>query len=134
MARVSNAKSRVDLVLLKIERLNMHESPPTDPTPTPPTPDKAARRPVGDAILRDIERSMTKEPYDRVKCVHLFGDYFRVNWWSPTPTKPDQNKGFDWATRATHYVRKSQFLHATLNGGQLVVKDADRRSGSSAGV
>ena len=40
--------------------------------------------PVKEADLsRRIEKAVQKDPSDRVKCVRVFDDYYRCNWWYP---------------------------------------------------
>ncbi len=33
-------------------------------------------------LSREIERTVAREPLDFVKCVRVFGNYYRCNWWS----------------------------------------------------
>ena len=112
-------------------------TPMPEPDPQPPVPPTSAlagganaARATRDAVLRDIERTMTREPRDRVRCVHLFDNYFRCNWWAPIPAGPDSSRAFEWSTRSTHHVRKSQFLRVTASAGRLVIEEVDTRVAS----
>jgi hypothetical protein len=91
------------------------------PAPAPLTARTPSARAAGD-LSAEIERAMDKEPLDRVRCIHVFGDYYRCNWWAPPVLKKDQTKSFDWAVATTHHVRQSRFLSATMNAGQLKVE------------
>jgi hypothetical protein len=77
--------------------------------------------PKGDSDLsRDIERAVEKEPSDRVKCVRVFGERYRCNWWAPA-VGAVSNPAFDWAVVTTHHIRKSQFFSASNSTGQLII-------------
>jgi hypothetical protein len=90
---------------------------------TPPA--VPALKPSGD-LSGEIERAIDRQPLDRVRCVRVFGDYYRCNWWAPPTGKFDGNRAFDWAMATTHQVRKSDFLRATSNAGQLVIETVTR--------
>jgi hypothetical protein len=91
------------------------------PAPAPVAPRTSPARSAGD-LSAEIERAMDKEPLDRVRCIHVFGDYYRCNWWAPPILKNNQTKSFDWAVATTHHVRQSRFLSATMNAGQLKIE------------
>ena len=86
---------------------------PADAKPVNPKPD----------FSRDIEKTVKKEPLDRVRCVRVFEDYYRCNWWSPTLAPASGARAFDWAVSATHFIRKSCFYKVTLSGEQLVLEE-----------
>jgi hypothetical protein len=101
------------------------------------TPGASSVEPSGKAaggekqeLLRDIERLVGREPMDRVKCVNVFGDFYRCNWWAPSPVRPGGVGPCDWGIRATHYVRASRFLQVTVSNGRLTILelgDAEHR-------
>jgi hypothetical protein len=91
---------------------------------TPPTPVQAHR--VTDDLSEKIQHAVAREPLDRVRCVRVFGNFYRCNWWAPSPSAPERNRSFDWAMLTTHCVRKSRFLLATLDAGQLIIEEVLR--------
>jgi hypothetical protein len=97
-----------------------------DPTVSPsPAPSGGGG---GGDLSRDIERAVDRQPLDRVRCVRVFADHYRCNWWSPTPSVADQDRRDPtaaWAFAALHRVRQSRFLRATNTGGRLVIEGLD---------
>jgi hypothetical protein len=88
----------------------------------------AAEHPSDEDLSRKIEKVVEREPLDLVKCVRVFGIYYRCNWWSRNGdgrTRPAN----DWTGIIVDSVRKSCFLSATMNAGELVVKEIDPVSG-----
>jgi hypothetical protein len=82
-------------------------------------PRKAA---PGTDLSREIEGAVPREPRDRVRCVRVFGDRYRCNWWAPD--SDDITAGMaEWALTAVHRVRRSRFLRATGRGGRLLIED-----------
>lgn len=94
---------------------------------------------VGNADLsREVERAVKRLPQDRVRCVRVFGNYYRCNWWAPPmPTPPfgwertgaageSQSRAIPWGTGSTHHVRQSRFFHATVTGGVLSLVPVER--------
>ena len=75
-------------------------------------------------LSRRIEGFVNREPLDLVRCVRVFGIYYRCNWWSLSTAAGRTLEYSSPATRAD-YIRKSRFLCATLNAGDLVVKEID---------
>src|SRR5688572_4071419 len=72
---------------------------------------------------REVERTLGREPGDRVRCAHLFGDYYRCNWWSRAGAgAAGPRPGYDWAGLLTDHVRSSRFLRVTTAGGRLRVE------------
>ena len=72
-------------------------------------------------LSRKIEGAVDREPLDLVKCVRVFDNYYRCNWWSRGPAaaaEPQYISGI-----MTDFVRKSRFFSATMNAGELVVKE-----------
>lgn len=94
----------------------------------PVTPEPTVERAVDPAprspqqTCREVEQVLTREPLDRVKCAHLFGDYYRCNWWSRAGAAR-KTTDYDWAALLTDHIRQSRFLHVTVRGGQLVVDE-----------
>lgn len=72
-------------------------------------------------LSSDIEQSVAREPMDRVRCVRVFDDFYRCNWWSPM-TDPGAPMA-EWARLAMHRVRQSRFIQARQVGGQLVMDE-----------
>lgn len=92
--------------------------------------DPAAPPPVvasGGDLSREIERSVSREPSDRVRCVRVCGDHYRCNWWAPATASNDPRAPMaEWAVTALHRVRKSRFLRATNAPGRLVIVEVSR--------
>jgi hypothetical protein len=95
----------------------MDEQTATKPTPSPIA---AAKGPLD--LSEEIERAVAREPLDRVRCVRVFDDRYRCNWWAPGS---DDSHGpqAEWASLAMHRVRKSLFITAHLAAGQLVMEE-----------
>jgi hypothetical protein len=73
-------------------------------------------------LSQEIERVLEREPMDLIKCVRVFGNYYRCNWWSRAAnagTQPD----YAWAGIVVDFIRKSRFLSATMNAGELVINE-----------
>ncbi len=92
----------------------------SDPEPVTPG---GAGPPAGSpaATCLEVERAVAREPGDRVRCAHLFGDYYRCNWWSRAGVTGPRS-GYDWAGLLTDHVRRSRFLRVTVGGGRLKVE------------
>ena len=91
------------------------------PVPAAKDPAVAAER-AGRDLSVEIEQAVEREPRDRVKCVRLFDDYYRCNWWAPEGEGTPRERAA-WAEVATNRVRKSRFLTATLHEGKLRIND-----------
>jgi hypothetical protein len=76
------------------------------------------------ATCREIERTLSREPGDHIKCAHLFGSYYRCNWWArqAVPTTRATHLS-SWAAELDDHVRKSSFLKVTMAGGKLTVEE-----------
>lgn len=96
----------------------MDEQTTTKPAPTPAAVDKDPQD-----LSFEIERAVAREPQDRVRCVRVFNDRYRCNWWAPGIDDGPGGLRAEWARLATQRVRKSQFITARLSGGQLVIDD-----------
>jgi hypothetical protein len=63
-----------------------------------------------------IESTVKREPREEVRCVHLFDDNYRCNWWvrdlSPGPTYLNVGR-----------IIRSKFFRATMTGEKLVIED-----------
>ena len=87
-----------------------------------------AVRPEGNApspdkdLSREIERIVDREPLDLVRCVRVFGNYYRCNWWSSAGVKSGSLDA-RWSRMIIDIVRKSCFLTATMDAGHLVMKE-----------
>jgi hypothetical protein len=90
------------------------QSPQKDPA-------VAISRPDED-LSRKIEEVVERQPLDLVKCVRVFGNYYRCNWWSPAAVARG-GLDFAWTGIMADIVRKSSFLSATINAGELIVKE-----------
>jgi hypothetical protein len=73
-------------------------------------------------LSAEIARTVERQPLDQVRCVRVFGDYYRCNWWSPT-NKAKTTTDFAWASATTDHVRKSSFLSASMKTGRLVIEE-----------
>jgi len=80
------------------------------PTPPPPQEDFA----------RAIEQTVEKQPGERVKCVRVFENLYRCNWW----LKGDEAA---WGTLTAGKIIKSKFLRATMTGEVLVLDDLSKK-------
>jgi hypothetical protein len=72
-------------------------------------------------LSQEIERVVDREPLDLVKCVRVFGNYYRCNWWSRN-TGAGARGDFAWTGVIMDFIRKSSFLSATMQAGELVIK------------
>jgi hypothetical protein len=88
---------------------------------TPQKDPVGAASPPEEDLSRRIEGAVEREPLDQVKCVRVFGNYYRCNWWSraAAPTGLD----YAWTGVMTDIIRKSRFLSATMNAGNLILKE-----------
>jgi hypothetical protein len=73
-------------------------------------------------LSRKIEGAVDREPLDLVKCVHLFGNFYRCNWWARSATAR-KDPEYAWLGVIAGIVRKSRFLSATMDAGELIVKE-----------
>jgi hypothetical protein len=86
-----------------------------------------AAQPADEDLSGEIERSIAKEPLDRIRCVRVFENYYRCNWWAPAQRGADpRDKSYNWGMLTTHHVRRSRFVTATVEMGQLVIKEVER--------
>jgi hypothetical protein len=109
---------------------------PVEPVPVSPVP--AAPAAAGD-LSRQIELAVDRRPLDRVRCVRVFADHYRCNWWAPAASigaataaagNNPRDPTADWAFTAMHRVRQSRFLRATHRDGGLVIEHLDPGNGS----
>jgi hypothetical protein len=94
-------------------------------------PKKSA--PAAPDLSREIEGAVPREPRDRVRCVRVFGDHYRCNWWAPASDEMIAGMA-EWALTAMHRVRRSRFLRATGRGGRLVIEDLGDDRGAIATI
>ena len=73
-------------------------------------------------LSREIERAVDRQPADTVRCVRVFGNYYRCNWWCRAA---GQRVGpeYNWAGNAMDCIRTSRFLTATMHAGELVIEE-----------
>lgn len=76
----------------------------------------------GQDLSAEIERAVEREPLDRVKCVRVYEDFYRCNWWVPADGDADRNQSA-WASHAMQRVRKSKFLNVRLSAGKLEIAE-----------
>lgn len=94
--------------------------------------DKAARS-EGNAsspdkdLSREIERIVDREPLDLVKCVRVFGNYYRCNWWSSAGVQRGDLDSH-WSRMIMNIVRKSSFMSVTMDADELVMKEVAGRA------
>jgi hypothetical protein len=91
------------------------------PEPAAPVESRRAA-PAAKEMCREVERALEKEPGDRVKCAHLFGDYYRCNWWSSIGVK-HEGADYDWSAFLTDHIRRSSFLKVTITDGKITVQE-----------
>jgi hypothetical protein len=95
----------------------------TDKEISSPQSSPKAEKPVAAVDLsRDIEKSVERDPLDWVKCAHVFGDFYRCNWWTRVDSK-NSGADFNWAGLIADRIRKSRFLKASTRTGQLVISE-----------
>jgi hypothetical protein len=83
----------------------------------------AAAKPNRD-LSPEIEHAVDRDPHDRVKCVRLFDDFYRCNWWGAGDDESPSGRSA-WTDIATSRVRKSRFLNVTLHEGKLRIKEVE---------
>ena len=86
-------------------------------------PKPAAAAAAGGDLSREIEGAVPREPRDRVRCVRVFGDRYRCNWWAPATGEDLPAAMAEWAVTAMHRVRQSRFLKATARANRLHIED-----------
>lgn len=86
------------------------------------TPAKAGR--AGKDLSSEIEQAVAREPHDRVRCVRVFDDYYRCNWWAPNSAGPGAAMA-EWERQALHRVRKSRFINARQDGEELIMQEVE---------
>ena len=74
-------------------------------------------------LSAQIEQAVQKDPLDRVKCVRVFDDNYRCNWWAQPAVGTTGRDDSVWGAVATQRVRKSRFLNVTTVAGELVIKE-----------
>ena len=72
--------------------------------------------PAQQDLSDEIERSVERQPDERVKAVRVFDECYRCNWWVQDP-RPQ----LFWLPSAT--IRKSRFLRVAKTGDGLIVED-----------
>ena len=95
---------------------------PSEPGTTKDFPRPKPATPID--LSRQIEQAVRREPADIVRCVRVFGDSYRCNWWSRLG-KRAATRDYDWGGLMTDHIRQSRFLKATLSGDQVVVTESE---------
>lgn len=91
---------------------------------TPPAPTAEAD------LSAEINAVVSKQLGETVKCVHVFDDNYRCNWWGTEPvpmTDRAMPAGFDVTVLR---VRKSSFLRAHKTSEGLQIQDMTLRMSS----
>ena len=73
-------------------------------------------------LSREIERAVDREPLDTVRCVRVFGNFYRCNWWCRLNV-PRKGSDFAWAGILLDSIRTSRFLTANMLAGKLVIEE-----------
>ncbi len=97
------------------------QKPPVPAAAKEPAP-KPEAAPAEKDLSQQIERAVAREPLDQVKCVRVFGNYYRCNWWSKS-TGPKKRTDTAWGGEFMDCIRKSRFLTATMKTGELVITE-----------
>jgi len=102
-----------------------------EPMVKPVTPFTPAAPAAPRDLSRDIEQAVEREALDRVRCVRVFNDFYRCNWWAHQTKDSSQRPVADWAALAMQRVRKSRFLSASESSGRLIIEQLDRDRSSA---
>ena len=73
----------------------------------------------------EVAATFPEEPGLMIRCVHLFGDNYRCNWWGLEGVTKGANNVVGLLV-ADRRVRKSRFLRVTRTAAGLSVKDVTR--------
>jgi hypothetical protein len=73
-------------------------------------------------LSKEIERAVDRQPQDQVRCVRVFDNFYRCNWWSRLSSSRTP-LDYNWAGLIMDCVRESRFLNATMQSGALVIKE-----------
>jgi hypothetical protein len=76
----------------------------------------APQSPATEDFSQAIEQTMDRQPDEQVRCVRVFEDRYRCNWWIREQTT-------HWMSFGTGVIRKSLFLRATQKADKLVIED-----------
>jgi hypothetical protein len=79
----------------------------------------APQPPATEDFSQAIEQTMDRQPDEQVRCVRVFEDRYRCNWWV-------REKTTHWMSFSTGVIRKSLFLRVTQNADKLVIEDLSR--------
>lgn len=79
------------------------------------TEKRPAQSPAPEDFSEAIEQSMERQPDEQVRCVRVYEDRYRCNWWV-------RGAGRDWLAAATGSIRKSIFLRVTKQNDKLVIE------------
>ena len=77
-------------------------------------------RPAAENLSEAIEQMMDRKAGERVRCVRVFGNCYRCNWWTSAKTA-------SWLLSTTASIKRSIFLRATKEADKLVIDDLSKR-------
>ncbi len=98
------------------------EAPPATPTSAKRVKKPAQVAAAVNDLSSEIERAVERQPSDRVRCVRVFGDAYRCNWWSRSDASATASAQPEWLSSMADRIRKSCFLIAVMRDGHLVIE------------
>ena len=103
----------------------------TQKNPAPKAAEPAKTTTAEKDLSLEIAQAVEREPSDHVRCVRVFGNYYRCNWWS-RQAGPGATLDYDWKGLCTDFVRKSRFLDVTVQTGELIIKEVNSVGASAS--
>jgi hypothetical protein len=76
-------------------------------------------------LARLLEEAVSREPDERVRCVRVFENYYRCNWWRPCNPAASGTVTIDKIVR-------SKFLRATMTPTGLSFEDMSHGGSGNA--
>ena len=67
-------------------------------------------------LSRTLEQAMSKQSDEKVRCVRVFGSFYRCNWWQ-------SDSGDRTSSVTTHKIVRSMFVRATVTPDGLQIDD-----------
>jgi hypothetical protein len=86
---------------------------------------------AADDLSKQIDVTLEKQAGEIVRCVRVFGDNYRCNWWvreGETTTTTAGPNAADHLLATRWRVQKSRFLKVTRSTDGLLIEDMTRRS------
>ncbi len=78
------------------------------------------QKPIANEDLSEaIAQTMDRQSDEEVRCVRVFEDRYRCNWWV-------RGTGADWLAGATRSIRKSTFLRVSRKADKLIIEDLSK--------